>query len=43
MHEKIGLSGGDGLWILGRPCILGGRGPEGLRLLYKLVGSHFFL
>ena len=43
MYETMGLSGASGLWILGRPEILGGWFPVGLNILYKaLVISPFF-
>ena len=29
MHETMGLSGMDCLWILGKPYNLGGLGPDG--------------
>ena len=43
MYETMVLSGVDGLWILGRPYILGGRETKGLCLLYKLAIFSSFL
>ena len=43
MHETIGLSGTDCLWIFGKPYNLGGWDPVGLSLLYMVSVISSFL